>query len=382
MTATHDLRAIVPPATDGVETPLLRRVMPELDQLRGVAVLSVLLYHLTFWSNNSMPAVSRITHAALLLTREGWIGVDLFFVLSGFLITGILLDQRGSPRYFRTFYTRRALRILPALYALLAILLAQGAPASFVAWSALFCANVAPLWGVPMAYGPLWSLAVEEHFYFVWPALAAFLSRRTLFAIAMVIVVASPLARALTFPLSDRWSDDRLTWLTTDGLALGAAIAIALREWRPSRRDVARVTIAVAVLVAIGFAVGAPFGILSRKNLLGRVLVKTLLAFGSGALIVGSLLLGTRRHRPWRGPRVLEFLGTISYGLYLIHILAYELGARLLQRFAPSLAAPDGRPTPLFARVALGGVLAVGVATLSRFTFEDRFLRLKSRLAP
>ena len=106
----------------------------------------------------------------LAISGYGGVGVNLFFVLSGFLITGILVNSRSNPDYYRRFYTRRALRILPAFYATLLLLMLGG----WIGWrfflaSILFLANSANLVGVAIQYGPLWSLAVEEHFYMFWP---------------------------------------------------------------------------------------------------------------------------------------------------------------------------------------------------------------------
>src|SRR4051812_24673193 len=124
---------------------LVRKRMPELDTLRGVAILLVVLYHGLFWSLQD----DRLTSSARqigLLFRGGWCGVQLFFVLSGFLITGILIDAKGRPHYFRTFYLRRALRILPALFLFIAILIVTRAVTwTFALLSIAFLANVAPL---------------------------------------------------------------------------------------------------------------------------------------------------------------------------------------------------------------------------------------------
>jgi len=99
----------------------------------------------------------------------GFIGVDLFFVLSGFLITGILLDSRESRHYYARFYTRRALRILPVYYALLVLLLLlHSSSIQFVGLSFIYLANMTVFFGVSCGYGPLWSLALEEHYYLLW----------------------------------------------------------------------------------------------------------------------------------------------------------------------------------------------------------------------
>ncbi len=146
-------------------------------------------------------------------------------VLSGFLITGILLDSKAKPVYFRSFDLRRALRILPAFYVTLVILLIVGwINWRFLILSALFLANCAPLIGVPMQYGPLWSLAVEEHFYLLWPFPIRKLAVRRLIAFLTGVCLTSPLPRASTaLSRGDLQHFVGLyTWLNLDGLALGA----------------------------------------------------------------------------------------------------------------------------------------------------------------
>lgn len=133
-------------------------------------------------------------------SHAGWLGVNLFFVLSGFLITRILIETRDSPDYYRSFYSRRALRILPAYLALLLILLAAGAiQAGFAALCIFFLANMAPILGMAMQYRPLWSLAVEEHYYLVWPSIVRRLSLRQLAAIVICVAIATPLVRWIAF---------------------------------------------------------------------------------------------------------------------------------------------------------------------------------------
>ena len=136
--------------------------MPELDSMRGIAVLMVLFLHGMAAPLNA--SLSRLGQTMLSVSQYGGVGVNLFFVLSGFLITGILIVQ-GPSDYYRRFYARRALRILPALYATLIVLLLGGLIGwRFVMVSLLFLANFAPLLGLPLQYPVLWSLAVEEQF--------------------------------------------------------------------------------------------------------------------------------------------------------------------------------------------------------------------------
>src|ERR1700686_5077124 len=154
--------------------------MPELDVLRGIAILGVLFFHGFRADYGELP----FTGARKLLifaTQPGSLGVNLFFVLSGFLITGILLESKSRPDYYRRFYARRALRILPAYYALLLLLFLTGLkPYSFLLLSFFYLANVTPLFGVPQVYSVLWSLAVEEQFYLLWPTLVHRLPVRVL----------------------------------------------------------------------------------------------------------------------------------------------------------------------------------------------------------
>src|SRR6266516_878844 len=176
-----------------VDRSLERGHILALDGLRGVAILLVVACH--FVSNLKISAEGP-AWIAVALAQAGWSGVDLFFVLSGFLITGILVDAKGSPSYFKAFYVRRALRILPAYYGFLLVIfvllpgLHLGAGSNYMlarqhqGWYWLHLTNVM------MALGEagrgqypstlFWSLAVEEQFYFIWPAIVALCSVRTL----------------------------------------------------------------------------------------------------------------------------------------------------------------------------------------------------------
>src|SRR5271165_1120765 len=149
---------------------ILRTHMPELDTIRGLAILGVLLYHGLYWARDLNPYPPWQRHI-LTVMAAGQFGVNLFFVLSGFLITGILLDSRNRPDYYRRFYFRRALRILPAYYLTLFLLILFGLTSrGFLLTSLAYSSNLSPLLGIALSYPVLWSLAVEEHFYLLWPA--------------------------------------------------------------------------------------------------------------------------------------------------------------------------------------------------------------------
>src|SRR3974390_919935 len=149
--------------------PLLRPFMPELESLRGIAIAGVVCLHGLHSAFHDYH-FGRWGRLVLSSSQAGWVGVNLFFVFSRFLITGILLDSRNRSDYYKRFYIRRALRILPAYYALLVLLLLLGqASLAYVGLGFVYLANVTNFFGVAQYYGPLWSLAVEEHFYLLWP---------------------------------------------------------------------------------------------------------------------------------------------------------------------------------------------------------------------
>ena len=159
--------------------------IPALDGVRGLAVLMVMTFH--FFQRDDWRHIP-IGRALTSISHIGQTGVDLFFVLSGFLITGILLDAKGSPHYFRTFYVRRVLRIFPLQYVALAFfffvlpLIANvpWVPFGDQLWGWLYAINLHTTFSSTEARlpGHFWSLAVEEHFYFIWPAVVLMCSRR------------------------------------------------------------------------------------------------------------------------------------------------------------------------------------------------------------
>src|SRR5205085_7512260 len=205
--------------------------MPELDTLRGVAILAVIFYH--GFSQYDTAGFSWPTRWFLESAQWGWLGVNLFFVLSGFLITGILLDGKQEQHYYRRFYVRRALRILPAYLLLLLLLMLTyriGISDRHISWSFIglsffYLSNLTTFFGVNMQYGPLWSLAVEEQFYLFWPPAVRKLSRRWLAGLALAVFLCTPLLRGAMFLLGHT-AEGWYTWLVADGLASGALLAI------------------------------------------------------------------------------------------------------------------------------------------------------------
>jgi peptidoglycan/LPS O-acetylase OafA/YrhL len=214
------------------------RHFPALDGLRGIAALMVVAHHsaFTYFLTNTFDK------AYLRATGLLWVGVDLFFVLSGFLITNILLDTRKSPNYFRAFYGRRFVRIFPLYYAFLAVfyllLPAFGIKLTIAEiqaqpWQWTYTANIYDgfhLWP-GQNIGHFWTLGIEEQFYLLWPLMVLFSSERYLKRGVIVVFLAIPLLRALC--LSAGLSVNFINTFTLchmDGLLLGALISIAFRE--------------------------------------------------------------------------------------------------------------------------------------------------------
>ena len=353
------------------DVPLIRAHMPELDAVRGIAILSVVFFH----------GMAQPLHAELstfgrwlfTLSQYGWAGVNLFFVLSGFLITGILLDSRQRPDYFRRFYFRRALRILPALYGVLLILLISGwISFRFMAISVLFLANFAGVLGVGGGYGPLWSLAVEEHFYMLWPLLVHRCSLRKLMILASVICIGSPFVRILTLVGSSvaQHFASFCTWFNLDGLSLGALLAIWLRMSSFRRDRLARIALPVMVLsgAAFLFWVGRPWA--------DATVVKSACNLASAGFLSCMLLVGTSQWRFVIDRPILRFFGFISYGLYLVHIATFRLIDILLSHHLAILLG-NGKPMiAVLLRFGGGLILGTGIAYLSRRFLEEKFLRM------
>lgn len=375
--------------TERNQESLIRPVMPELDTVRGLAILLVLFFHGFGFQFASAP-LPRLAHLFVVATMPGWVGVNLFFVLSGFLITGILLDSKNHPYYYRRFYVRRALRILPAYYAFL--LLLAVAPKTgwldhrqvswqFVGLSFVYLSNVTSLFSVPMQYGALWSLAVEEHFYLGWPFVVRATSRKSLAICALSVVLICPALRAVAFVGGHQYAAG-YTWLVADGLAIGSLLGLLSRGWLCHRKRMKWSSI-LCMSSAVGLlACGAPFGILLNRTLVGGVLRPTALNLLFAGAIGSILLIGTGNlkwivHRP-----ILRFFGRISYGLYLFHMLAFDFSDHLLRSWVRNADQIVPRNFPLICfRFAIAATLATTIAALSRKYFEERFLMWKDILA-
>ena len=371
----------IAPEPESETRPLLRPKMPELDSVRGVAILMVLFYH-GFASRQNVEALAGFPKLFVRLASPGWTGVNLFFALSGFLITGILLDSNHHPQYYRRFYLRRALRILPAYYGLLfllALLGRYGMQGEFVSWaflglSAVYLANVTILFGVPIQFGVLWSLAVEEHFYLIWPLIVRNVTRRAVGVFAVAIAIVATVARVITWRLGYDYFA-HYTWLVADGLALGSLLAVLLRGSLGTRKGLKLISLAALLASALLILPDFPL----RHPLAGGALHITALNLLCTGMMGGALLLGTSEWSFLAEHRTLRFFGEISYGLYLLHMLVFNIFDNLQHEFFPHAPSFKGHFGVMFVRFLICGSFAIGGAFLSRRYFEEPFLRLKDR---
>ncbi len=361
-----------------VDQRIVRPVMPELDTIRGIAILLVFWFHsfMLFTPSAGAPRWERLFLAG---ASHGAAGVNLFFVLSGFLITGILFDSVSKSHYYSRFYYRRALRILPAYYLLLLVLFGLGFvpfahrhnSLAFLGLSFIYLSNMTPLFGVPMQYGPLWSLAVEEHFYLLWPAAVRTLTRRALIIFAASICVLEPFLRIYAVHrIGNLWP---YTWLAADGLAFGALLAGFARSSLATRNNLLLISGLAAALASgiLALSVAAPYAVAVGIRITS---IDLFALFAVSAI----LWVGTGPFRGWVNLRLLSFYGYISYGLYLIHALFLGLYDNLVRLVAPSLVVGTSFAKGCF-RWLFVLALATGVAYVSRITFEEFFLRMKNK---
>jgi peptidoglycan/LPS O-acetylase OafA/YrhL len=353
-----------------------------------------MLHHFTIYGGMRPDVdVDRLYYA---LGESAWCGVDLFFVLSGFLITGILIDAKGGSNYFGSFYARRALRIFPLYYGALAAVFWAGPLVSSTSaafeqeiraqgWYWTYLVNVRTAldgWPAFLGLAHFWSLAVEEQFYLLWPGVVLLCSRQALPRLCLGMMVGS-LAFRTGVALTDRHlAAVVLMPARMDSLAVGALLATAAREplwWQEVRRWAQRAGIVAAGCLVVLFL---EEGSLRLERTAVQTIGFTFTALVSAWLVV--LALDGREHTPTArvlasGP--LRALGRYSYGLYVFHhLLVFGIAdhLRIVQR-TPRLAGSQLPGQMFFLVVATAA--SVAVALLSWYCWEEPFLRLK-RLFP
>ena len=286
----------------------MARHFPALDGVRGVAIMLVIAHHARLFGS-------------------GWIGVDVFFVLSGYLITGILVREKAEPHYFLNFWARRALRILPACVAFLTILLVispwllgERLPAHQI-WLWLFAANLTiarhGFGAVPPDTSHLWSLAVEEQFYLVWPGIVLAASARSLRRVCAGGIVLALAFRVLLHLHNTGLAIYVLMPTRMDALLVGAWLAITPVSSRA----------ASVVGVTAGILAGAILATHEAHSRIVETIGYTAIALSAGALV--SLATQDERLIRVLSWRPLRTAGKYSYGAYLWQIVVLmEVGTR------------------------------------------------------
>jgi peptidoglycan/LPS O-acetylase OafA/YrhL len=359
-----------------------RQHFNSLDGIRGIAILMVFCHHLCPVNGNPVA----------ILCSTLWIGVDLFFVLSGFLITGVLYDTLQQPGFFRKFYARRALRLLPIYIVVVALIMIAGValgshPTSWTLPYFVYGSNIIRELGLPDGIAPsidashFWSLAVEEQFYLLWP-LALFFAktRRRIFALCLAGSFLSVILRWFavghtgTFFLGTPYFE---LPMRLDSLLLGGALAMMLR----GRETAGLLTSERLHCLLIAGIAGLvyTFGVAGHGSMFGPDVVRY--GYLSAAITFVALIGLTLRNNSWAthlgNIPLLQMFGRCSYGLYLIHLVPrhwyYAALSAAQSHCANALEFNAVSAAIFFAYLAL----CLGVATLSYSTLELYFLRMK-----
>ncbi|MCB9305741.1 MAG: acyltransferase [Lewinellaceae bacterium] len=365
---------------------ILKHRIPALDGLRGIAIALVMLSHFllrSFWTDKDW--YTRV--------QGGWLGVDLFFVLSGFLITGILIDSKGRADYWSSFYKRRILRIFPLYYfsvivVWLTVIFWEQAPGrlhgydSFF-WYFSFTPNIAMALKNNWLYhshvfnlNHLWSLAVEEQFYLLWPLVVRWLPLRWLAAVCVALLcIATPARHWVDGLLGDPLSTASyvLPFCRMDGLAAGSFLAVFFRldlqHFIPYDKWLARIALCWS-----GYEIAGIFVHGTEQRLF------TLSALFFGAMLYLSLNTHPRALiRRICENRFLMHLGKYSYGLYVFHLMFEYAWLRWFGKALISSTLPPALGQTIYLLLAFAGTYAL--ARLSWALIERPFLRMKKTWA-
>lgn len=347
--------------------------IPQLDGIRALAACAVFVHH-SMQAYAFQPRGSAGT-TVLWFTGEGHLGVDVFFVLSGFLITSLLIGGRNDQHYFHNFYWKRFLRIQPVLWVhlgLTALFFHLGIipwPSSgYIALSLLFLVNfgstrfglLADRFG-----GPAWSLAIEEQFYLLWPLVVRRLSPKSIYRLAISMTIICVLLRIIVLWFKSSLNI-RYTFYRCDGLALGALLALQYME-----AECGPFTARLIEILNAKWTVW--IGILVSVVLFNPVTDARLHGQGDGFAIFATSFFTYRLIRhvilypkslAWLGNSVLVYIGTISYAVYMFHGFTFYLYDYLVP------IKPMSNWIPLLLRFMVTSVATVAVCTLSLYAVE------------
>lgn len=358
--------------------------LPRLDGLRGVAIALVLVHSLTLL-NQVNSVSSRLVHSFFAF---GWVGVQLFFVLSGFLITGILVDTKHRPHYFKNFYIRRALRIFPLYYATLVV--------AFILLPAIGhmpqvyqgdAQHQARLWlyltnwhtDIGIGFSHYWSLALEEQFYLVWPLIVYSTQQKSLLKICLIISIAGVIVR---YWMRTHGFPEEAVYIATpsrvDALTTGSAAAVLMRMPKIYDWIKVRITLLKFIAVALGVLAITLTGSYG-SSLRGQVFGYGVLALFFALTVLIAATLDREQisiPRPasalrWKSLRV---LGKYSYGMYVfqrqIHVF---IGIPYITAYASTSLAIN------VTYVITASLLTLGLAVISYQFFELPLLRIKNK---
>ncbi len=372
-------------------TPDLNAHLPALDGLRGLAILAVMIFHQTCLRPATAIDREFLRWAGFLQT-----GVDLFFVISGFLITGILLESKESRNYFRNFYARRVLRIFPLYYLILIlglVVLPRISHLKSEKWGQLgafeqlwYWTFLSNWWIAWRGYGPKnglidlsWTLAIEEQFYLIWPIAVWAFGRGRLVLICVGLIAAAPLFRlALVLRGSPAIWAHMMTPARMDALAIGAIIALLAR----GPAGTARLIAPARVMAIAGGLASVVLMLLTRRPTgpHGVVVVcegTVVPTFFGGLLILAITARAGGLAARLFSSRMLRIFGVSSYALYLCH---NPIQASIRDK----IYGPDNFPRLLGSSIpgqvlfcVVATLAALGCARLSWLWFEEPILRLK-----
>ena len=351
--------------------PQSAKFIPQLDALRALAILQVMFVHFLPEGTALRPIVP-----------FGDMGVDLFFVLSGFLITGILLDAKPYPHFFANFYARRILRIWPLYYSLLIVVLVIAPHLAGLQRVALetshasipyifFLQNfLVPGLGVP-GLSITWSLAIEEQFYLVWPLVVRFCTTANVRKFLWCVLLFEVALRLfmywrLGFPLRAA-SIRRNFFCSLDGLAAGGLLATYVRSSGASIPSLLRASRYVLPLGAIAFLLANRWAASLRESFLSLALA---------ALVVIAMYSRSWFSTKFLTAQLLLYTGRISFGLYLLHPIAHSI---CILVFNSRFLGMHGAASARLVLPAAATLLSYLLATLSWLLLEKPFLSLKAK---
>lgn len=371
--------------------------IPALDGIRGLAILLVLIFHFS-----DVAYARGATGLSAILQRicgAGWIGVDLFFVLSGFLITSILCEAAGTKGYFKNFYMRRTLRIFPLYFGTL--LVAFGIYPLIFGYKPDYQHIYNDKWYLVFylqnfisidwkSFSHFWSLAVEEHFYLVWPSVLFFFGRKGAIAACVLMIVGAigirvyhvmSMPDSLTEGQAFMWRQIPYLWTICrmDSLAIGSLLALLVNGVAADLVRFARAAPWVLLTAALACAAMLlKHGSFSYQHRTIQMVGYTVVAIGAAALLVMTVtsppdrFLGRTFSANW-----LRFLGKYSYGIYVIHSFVHHWMKEhwSLAQIRPMVFNSQAAALAVYFAVATG--ISIGLALLSWHLYEKHFLKLK-----